>query len=268
MRSRASSCRRIRPTSRRRCCSSASRRACVQPEGDAPSVGRCSVTLEQPRPEAVELLQRPARRRPVVRRLRRAADLPAVPEDGRRADQAAVQPAGGRPGRARLASRCSSATATSWRCTTGTSSSELGQQPGMLGVDLPQGAEPDPGPGEAAAADRRPDRPRAVDDARRRREGRRLRGAARRRTPRTSSRGAGQYFTPRPLIRAIVEVMRPEPGMTICDPACGTGGLPARRARVHRRATTVPRPATRSGTCATRRCTAGRSSTTPPGCAR
>jgi type I restriction enzyme M protein len=37
--------------------------------------------------------------------------------------------------------------------------------------------------------------------------------------------GAGQYFTPRPLIRALVEVMRPEPGMTICDPACGTGGF-------------------------------------------
>src|SRR5437764_913621 len=37
--------------------------------------------------------------------------------------------------------------------------------------------------------------------------------------------GAGQYFTPRPLIRAIVEVMRPEPGMAICDPACGTGGF-------------------------------------------
>lgn len=37
--------------------------------------------------------------------------------------------------------------------------------------------------------------------------------------------GAGQYFTPRPLIQAIVEVMRPQPGMTICDPACGTGGF-------------------------------------------
>ncbi len=37
--------------------------------------------------------------------------------------------------------------------------------------------------------------------------------------------GAGQYFTPRPLIKAIVEVMRPEPGMTTCDPACGTGGF-------------------------------------------
>lgn len=37
--------------------------------------------------------------------------------------------------------------------------------------------------------------------------------------------GAGQYFTPRSLIQAIVEVMRPEPGTTICDPACGTGGF-------------------------------------------
>ncbi len=37
--------------------------------------------------------------------------------------------------------------------------------------------------------------------------------------------GAGQYFTPRPLIQAIVDAMRPRPDMTICDPACGTGGF-------------------------------------------
>jgi type I restriction enzyme M protein len=37
--------------------------------------------------------------------------------------------------------------------------------------------------------------------------------------------GAGQYFTPRALIRAIVDAMRPAPGQTICDPACGTGGF-------------------------------------------
>ena len=37
--------------------------------------------------------------------------------------------------------------------------------------------------------------------------------------------GAGQYFTPRPLIQAIVDVMRPGPDTTICDPACGTGGF-------------------------------------------
>jgi type I restriction enzyme M protein len=37
--------------------------------------------------------------------------------------------------------------------------------------------------------------------------------------------GAGQYFTPRALIDAIVDVMRPAPSETICDPACGTGGF-------------------------------------------
>ena len=37
--------------------------------------------------------------------------------------------------------------------------------------------------------------------------------------------GAGQYFTPRALISAIVEAVAPQPGQTICDPACGTGGF-------------------------------------------
>src|SRR5438270_934670 len=37
--------------------------------------------------------------------------------------------------------------------------------------------------------------------------------------------GAGQYFTPRALIGAMVDVMRPQPGQTIHDPACGTGGF-------------------------------------------
>ena len=37
--------------------------------------------------------------------------------------------------------------------------------------------------------------------------------------------GAGQYFTPRALIKAMVEVIQPEPGQTIGDPGCGTGGF-------------------------------------------
>lgn len=37
--------------------------------------------------------------------------------------------------------------------------------------------------------------------------------------------GAGQYFTPRALIRAMVECVRPEPGNSVADPACGTGGF-------------------------------------------
>ena len=44
--------------------------------------------------------------------------------------------------------------------------------------------------------------------------------------------GAGQYFTPRALIRAIVACVRPQPGKTIADPACGTGGFFPCRARV------------------------------------
>ncbi len=37
--------------------------------------------------------------------------------------------------------------------------------------------------------------------------------------------GAGQYFTPRALIKAMVACLAPEPGRTIADPACGTGGF-------------------------------------------
>ena len=37
--------------------------------------------------------------------------------------------------------------------------------------------------------------------------------------------GAGQYFTPRALINVMVKCVKPQPGMTICDPACGTGGF-------------------------------------------
>lgn len=37
--------------------------------------------------------------------------------------------------------------------------------------------------------------------------------------------GAGQYFTPRVLCESIVRLMRPTPQMSVCDPACGTGGF-------------------------------------------
>ena len=44
-------------------------------------------------------------------------------------------------------------------------------------------------------------------------------------TAQEGARGAGQYFTPRAPISAIVDVMLPETGDRICDPACGTGGF-------------------------------------------
>ena len=37
--------------------------------------------------------------------------------------------------------------------------------------------------------------------------------------------GAGQYFTPRSLIATMVKCLRPEPGKTIADPSCGSGGF-------------------------------------------
>jgi len=37
--------------------------------------------------------------------------------------------------------------------------------------------------------------------------------------------GAGQYFTPRPLIDAMVDVMKPQPGELVQDPAAGTAGF-------------------------------------------
>jgi type I restriction enzyme M protein len=45
------------------------------------------------------------------------------------------------------------------------------------------------------------------------------------RTAAEGKAGAGQYFTPRPVIRAMVECVQPQPGQTMSDPACGTGGF-------------------------------------------
>ena len=39
------------------------------------------------------------------------------------------------------------------------------------------------------------------------------------------SKGSGQGFTRRALIEAMIRVMTPEPGITICDPAAGKGGI-------------------------------------------
>lgn len=40
-----------------------------------------------------------------------------------------------------------------------------------------------------------------------------------------TKRGAGQYFTPRVLIDVMVDLMQPQPGEVIQDPAAGTGGF-------------------------------------------
>ncbi len=49
--------------------------------------------------------------------------------------------------------------------------------------------------------------------------------------------GAGQYFTPRPLIDCMVELIRPQPGELVQDPAAGTGGFLIASARYIKRHT-------------------------------
>ena len=77
--------------------------------------------------------------------------------------------------------------------------------------------------------------------------------------------GAGQYFTPRPLIKAIVDVMRPRPGQTICDPACGTGGFLLAAHDYITGHTALDRDQWQH--LRHQPCTAGRSWITPPACA-
>lgn len=40
-----------------------------------------------------------------------------------------------------------------------------------------------------------------------------------------AGRNGGQYYTPRPLIRAMIQVVNPQIGETILDPACGSAGF-------------------------------------------
>lgn len=40
-----------------------------------------------------------------------------------------------------------------------------------------------------------------------------------------AGRNGGQYYTPRPLIRAMINVLDPQIGETILDPACGSAGF-------------------------------------------
>ncbi|MCP8938521.1 type I restriction-modification system subunit M [Alsobacter sp. SYSU M60028] len=41
----------------------------------------------------------------------------------------------------------------------------------------------------------------------------------------------GEFYTPHPVVKLIVEVLDPRPGMRICDPTCGSGGMLIESAR-------------------------------------
>ena len=138
-------------------------------------------------------------------------------------------------------------TATRWRPTTATSSTELGKGGGLLRAIFRKAQNKIQDPAKLR---------RLIDlidgetwiGARRRRQGRRLRGPAGEERRRTPSPAPASTSRRAPLIQAIVDVMQPQPGETICDPACGTGGF---LLAAHDYIAQPPhaRPATRSSTC-------------------
>ena len=40
-----------------------------------------------------------------------------------------------------------------------------------------------------------------------------------------TNKKAGEFYTPRSVVRLMVNILDPQPGETIYDPACGTGGM-------------------------------------------
>ena len=214
------------------------------------------------RSTTLELLQHPARRRPVLRRLRRAVDLSAVPQDGRRAGhelgKASAIPAG--LGWDSLLRLDGDELETHYRHIL----ASLGNGTGLIPVIFRKAQNKIQDPAKLRRLIDLIDNEQWIGldmDV----KGAIYEGLLEK-NAQDMKAGAGQYFTPRPLITAMVDVMRPRPGQTICDPAGGTGGflLAAHDyiAGHHARWT-----ASNGITCGTGRCTAGRSWTAPPGCA-
>ena len=180
--------------------------------------------LGHDRPEALELLQRPARRRAVVPGLHRATHVPAVPEDGGRAEpkppfsRAAIIPGGS------TGSLCVRLDGDDLEIHYRHILVELGKQPGTLGVIFrkAQNKIQDPAKLKRLVSDLIDKEQWMTLDAD-------VKGDAYEgllaKNAEDVKTGAGQYFTPRALIKAIVDVMRPDAGRRVCDPACGTGGF-------------------------------------------
>ena len=40
-----------------------------------------------------------------------------------------------------------------------------------------------------------------------------------------SKKNAGEFYTPRPIVKLMIQILNPQAGETIYDPACGTGGM-------------------------------------------
>ena len=40
-----------------------------------------------------------------------------------------------------------------------------------------------------------------------------------------TNKKAGEFYTPRSIVALMVNILDPQPGETVYDPACGTGGM-------------------------------------------
>ena len=219
------------------------------------------------RQQSLELRPRPAGRRPLVHGLHRADHLPALSQDGRRADQAAVQPPAHRAAEVRLAEPAEAGRRRA-RSPLPPHPRRTRQAAGDARRNLQEGPARDPEPGHAAPADRGPDRAGEVVVDAGRREGRHLRGAARQECAEESPKGAGQYFTPRELIKAIVDCVQPDRRRHRLRPGSRHRRLSARRLRLRRPAPGQGRSTrTRRSTCGRSSSRAGNWSRTRPGCA-
>jgi hypothetical protein len=175
------------------------------------------------RPEALELLPRPARRRPQLPGLPGAAHLPALPQDGRRARGHAgkEQPI---PKGYRWSDLANPQMEGEARDPLPRDARELGKQGGMLGLIFrkSQNKIQDPAKLRRLIVDLIGNESWLVMSAD-------VKGDAYEglleKNAQDVKGGAGQYFTPRPVIQAMVECMQPKPGEVIYDPACGTGGF-------------------------------------------
>jgi type I restriction enzyme M protein len=41
----------------------------------------------------------------------------------------------------------------------------------------------------------------------------------------SANKKAGEFYTPRTVVRLMINILDPQPGESIYDPACGTGGM-------------------------------------------
>ena len=220
--------------------------------------------------KAVELLQHPARRRAVLRRLPGAAHLPHIPQDDGRAQPPALHPAAGLPAAAHPRGLRLARPAGTGRQRT---RDPLPRHPGDTGRParhpgrhLPQGPEPDPGTGHADPAGAGADQQRELAVPQCRREGRRLRIAAGAQRPGREDR-RGAVFHAAPADPGHGGRDAPRPRRLHLRPGLRHRRLPASGPTITSSTATRPWTVASGSGCSGTPCTAGRSWTARRGCA-